>query len=468
MELWMNWQSAMVLLLLIIPVFFSLFTRLIPRDLCFTIAALLSALGGIVSSSQLYQALANQTIFAVLGLWLMGKSMQQQGIFQRLVPYLSFVKKERPLGYLRFFLRVIVLGAFFHHRYAPLSMLRPLVREAEKKRGDLKIFGFPFAYLFLIGGLATAIGVPTNLLFLFLSPIWIEKGLFSFFIFLPFAVMPIFLSCLFLFFFRNRFHKPFAQFIDATACALVPPDSLWIGKKQSATVVRNGKTIARATPLQSGDLLLWAKTKPPFSQLALFIHAPLPSVQFKQILVGFLFLGAIIASLVGMKLGTAFLLAGLICLALRTFPIKITFSEEFPFPALLEIFSAYVFFFAMQRSGLDAWFAGVLAFLSPYVLLPLFFVLAQVFAHFMPRPVAFSILFSIMLNIVNGYPTQLVLAGITIAFGTAVPLFSQPLLDELAISKAVSGTAPLFERLCLLGILFISTVVPIYVISRLS
>ena len=372
-ETHLSWQCGVVLVLLLLPIFLSKFLQSIPRDLLFTAAALLSALCGIVSSSQLYQAGTNQAIFTVFGLWLIGKAMQEQGIFEACAVFLVPTKRGL-FNRVAFFCQVIVFGAFLHHRYFPLSTLRPLLRIAEKEKGDLSLYGFPFAALFLLGGLATAIGTPTNILLLTLYSFSVKDVLSQFFLFLPFAVLPILCSNILLFLSKKQFRKPFSQFIDAAACAVVHPDSLLIGKTQPLTVVREGKPISKPTPLQSGDLILFTKahTKIPFSQIALFSGATLIAMaHWKKIIVILLFFGSIVSVLTGVPIGTAFLSAGVILLLIRPFALKKALRDEFPLSPLLEIFSAYLFFLSMQSSGLHTWIASFIPLRSPFLLLTL-------------------------------------------------------------------------------------------------
>ena len=459
----LNWQGGVVLALLLLPILLTKLLKKIPRDLLFTISALLSSLAGIISSAQLYQSAANQAIFTILGLWLLGKAMQQQGIFHSCVPLFTPVKKEGIFSRILFFLQAIIFGAFLQHRYFSLTTLRSLSRNAERRKGDLSIYGFPFAYLFLIGGLATAIGTPTNILFLTLYSHSMGDILSNLFAFLPFAALPILFSLLLFLIVKKKFRKPFSQFIDAATCAVVPPDSLLISKAQSLTAVRKGRSISKKDPLQSGDLILFTRppARLPFSQIALFIDAVPTSVKrWKKALVVLFFFGAILSTLAGIPIGTAFFAAGFILLFIRPFPLRKSFLEEFPLPLFLEIFSAYVYFFAIRSSGLNAWIASLISFRAPFFLLSLFFIVAQLASHFMPRPIVFASLFSIALAIFSDYPNQLLLISINIAFASAVPLFGKPLLDEIAISNAISGKPALWIRVLLIAILFATVVIP--------
>lgn len=459
----LTWRGGIVLILLCLPILLAQFLRRFPRDLAFTLAALLTGLLGIISSAQLFESAFNQTIFAVLGLWLIGKAMQQQGIFHAIASGFLPVKKNRPWKYFWFFLETIAFGAFLHHRYFPSTVLRSLVRQAEKVKGDLKIYGFPFAYLFLIGGLATTIGVPINLLFLTLYTSLSKDVPSSLFAFFPFALLPILLSLFLFLLFKSLFRKPFSQFIDAGTCVTVPADSLLIGKAASSTTIREGKSISKATFLQSGDLLVFAHaptSRTPIAQLIPFVNTVLSGIRWKKITIVLCFLGAIGSTFIGVAIGTAFLAFGLLLLCIHPFPLKAAFQEEFPFPLLLEIFSGFLFFFAMQTSGLDLWLSSYLPFHSPFALLPLFFILTQIAAHLMPRPIAFTVLFSIAHALFQAHLAQLLIIGINIAFAAAIPLFGKPQVDEMAISTAINGRAPLAFRALLIFILFGSTVIP--------
>jgi hypothetical protein len=102
-------------------------------------------------------------------------------------------------------------------------------------------------------------------------------------------------------------------------------------------------------------------------------------------------------------------------LSLCRFPHWKTFREEFPLPFLLEIFSAYLFFFAIKNSGLAELF---LQGSSPFILLALSFLAAQFFSFFMPLPVVFALLFSFFSD------TPLFFAaGATIALSLVLNLF---------------------------------------------
>ncbi len=101
-----------------------------------------------------------------------------------------------------------------------------------------------------------------------------------------------------------------------------------------------------------------------------------------------------------------------------------TYPKEFPLPLLLEIFSAWIFFFAMQNSGLASRAASWIQAWPPFLLFLGFFLVAQTLAHFMPRPVAFAVLFSIALVLFTGI--SLLLIGANIALAAAFPLFDKP------------------------------------------
>jgi hypothetical protein len=460
----LNWRGAVVLGLLLAPIVISKIAKRIPLDLLFTVSALLTALCGIVSSKQLYQSGFNQAVFTMLGLWVIGKAMQQQGVFHACIPFIFPVKKRKLSNYILFFFQIALFGAFFHHRYFSTSTLQPLLREAEKKKADLKMYGFAFGALLLIGGLATAIGAPTNILFSALFSSLMEVPSSDLFVFLPFAILPIVLSFCLFFLLRKKLERPFSQFIDAGACALIPPDSLLIGKVQKETIIREGTSISKTTPLQSGDLILFTRTgaRNLFSQVVLFISAVPSSASWKKIVTMGLFFSAILLTFFGWQIGTAFLLAGVLSLAIRPFSLKKIFQEEFPLSAFLEFFSAYVFFFAIQSSGLNAWIASYFPSTSALFLLCSFYILGQIAAHLMPRPIAFVAIFSIAQVLLNAHLAQLLLVGVNVAFAAALPLFGKPLLDETAISTAISGRSKLSFRVLLMFVVFGSTVIPTY------
>ena len=86
----------------------------------------------------------------------------------------------------------------------------------------------------------------------------------------------------------------------------------------------------------------------------------------------------------------------------RFFPRAKTIREKFPLPLLLEIFSAYLFYFACKNSGLDHWISFFLKGLPFWAFLILSFLSAQALAFSMPRPVAFALLFSLVLSLFSG------------------------------------------------------------------
>ncbi len=93
--------------------------------------------------------------------------------------------------------------------------------------------------------------------------------------------------------------------------------------------------------------------------------------------------------------------------------------KKFPLPLLLEIFSAYLFYFAIKNTALDSWIAPLLQNLPEWSVLTLLFLAAQALAFLMPRPVAFAILFSIGSAL---FPEPL-LAGATIALSLILNFF---------------------------------------------
>jgi hypothetical protein len=456
----LSWQGGIVLGLLFLSVFLAQFIESFPKDLIFTFAALLSPLFGIVSSKELYHASVNQAILAVLGLWVIGKASAQQGLFHTIIPWLVQVKKENLLSRIIFFLQTAFFGAFLHHRYFPLIILRWMAQRFEKS--DSSVLGFPFAYLFLIGGFATVIGTSSNMIFLSLYSIAIPEVISQFFAFLPLAILPILLALLLLVIFHKAFRKIFPQFLEAPTCAVIPPDSLLIGKKtERLTVLREGKLLSDSPKLASGDLVLFGKgpVNPLFSQLIVF-NSTLIRTRWKAWVTLFLFLAAIISTFFTVAIGTAFFVAGLLLLLFHPFSMKKTFREEFPLPLLLEIFSASIFFFAMRNSGLSGWVATFIDGKPPVIFLTLFFFLAQIAAHFMPRPLAFAVIFSVAFSLLSGQPAQLLIAGANIAFASAIPLFGGPKTDEIAISRGMSGSSQVGIRIALILILFVSIVIP--------
>ncbi len=72
-----------------------------------------------------------------------------------------------------------------------------------------------------------------------------------------------------------------------------------------------------------------------------------------------------------------------------------TWFQKFPLPLLLEIFSAYLFYFAIKNTALDSSAAAPLQNLPEWSLFGLLFLAAQALSFLMPRPIAFAILFSI-------------------------------------------------------------------------
>src|SRR6267154_2623496 len=297
----LSWQGGIVLGLLFLSILFSHLIKAFPKDLIFTFAALSNPFFGIVSSRELYQAGVNQAILAVVGLCIIGKAFEQQGLFYPAISGLLPIKKESLLRRTVFLVQVAFCGAFLNHHYFPKAALQLMTLRFEKEKTDSSILGFPFTYLFLVGGLATAIGTPVNMMFLSLYSNAVPEAISHFFAFLPLAI--------------------------------------------------------------------------------------------------FFFLAAIAATFFAVAIGTAFFIAGLLLLLLLPFSIKKAFCEEFPLPLLLEIFSAAIFFFAMRNSGLSQWAASLIHGTQPFILLTLCFFTAQIAAHFMPRPVAFAVLFSIAFSL---------------------------------------------------------------------
>ncbi|MBS0603409.1 MAG: hypothetical protein JSS60_00055 [Verrucomicrobia bacterium] len=459
----LSWQGTAVIGLLFLSVLLSKILKLLPRDLIFTVAALLTALFGIVTSNQVYFSAVSQAVFAVLGLWLLGKGMQHQGFFHTLATLFSPNKKGKTFSRVLFYLQTAFCGAFFHHRYFPLTVLRPLLRRAERGRWSLEGIGAPFGYLLVIGGLATAIGTPANILLLDLYSSTVAGVLSDIFFVLPLSILPILFSVSFFLLFQKRFRRPFPQVLEAPSCGAILPDSLAIGKATDFPVLRDGKLLAASTPLESGDLLLLYKEPPAstFSLLALFDPPSFARhVRWKRIAAPVLFLAAVLSTFAGAPVGTAFLCSGLLALLLRIFPVKKSFREEFPLPALLEIFSAHLFFFAMLSSGLNVSLASLASCKCPYLLLTLFFISSQAAVHFIPRAIALATLFSIALALFNGHPDQILFSGTVIAFAAAAPLFGKPQVDPMAISNAVSPKPPFLARTVLLILLFFTVVVP--------
>jgi hypothetical protein len=454
----LSWQGGAVLGLFVLSTILAQLTKSFPKDLIFTFAALLNPLFGIVSSKELYQAGVNQAILATLGLWMIGKACEQQGLFHWIASGFTQVKKEDVLNRIIFFLQTAVVGACLHHRYFSKATLRLLARRFEKT--DSSVLGFPFAYLLLVSGFATAIGTSSNMIFLSLYSIAVPEAISQVFAFLPLAIPPIFLTLLTLTIFHTAFRKIFPHFLEAPSCAIIPPDSLLIGRTTKLSIFREDGSPSGKTKLKSGDLILLNKgTVHPLSQFIVFSPTMI-RVKWKTWAVLFLFFAAIAGTFFAVAIGTAFFVAGLLSLFFHPFSIKKVFRDEFPLPLLLEIFSAAIFFAAMRNSGLSQWTASYILWECPFLFLILFFFCSQIATHFMPRQLAFAALFSIASILFSSHADHLLIVGAHIAFASAVPLFGQPKADEIAISQGISGRSPLGMRLALILILFISIAIP--------
>lgn len=222
-----------------------------------------------------------------------------------------------------------------------------------------------FNYLCALGSMASIIGTPTNLLFVSLCSPKVPGLLSNLFVFAPLAIVPVLLSLFFFLLFSRISWKTLVDRQD--------PESP----------------------------ILW-----------------------KQIAVCFLWVTTLVATLLGWPVGSAFLCAGLLALMLRTVPVSVL-RERLPLPSLLEIFSAALFFFAMDSSGLNVSLAHFMSMTSPSLILPVLFMLALLASRGMPRPVAFAILFSPVSSLFAGSPAQILVAGAVIAFATALPLFGK-------------------------------------------
>ena len=99
----------------------------------------------------------------------------------------------------------------------------------------------------------------------------------------------------------------------------------------------------------------------------------------------------------------------------RFFPSAKTFQEKFPLPLLVEIFSAYLFYFACKNSGLDLWLVSFLQKFSFWTFLILSFFCTQGLAFLMPRPIVFALLFSITAALLSGSFFFIGIATITLS-----------------------------------------------------
>lgn len=264
----LSWQAASVLGLLFSGIFFSQakipYFKSLPRDLIFVIAGLLSSLLGIVPSTQIYQASANQSIFAVLGLWVLKEASEQH-----LFSFLPKMNQKWTFGPKREPSRINFLDHF---------------RDTSRR-------------------------IPIG---------------------------------------RRKWK----------ACAIL-----------------------------------------------LF------------------FLAAIVVIFMKAPIGTSFFCAGLCTLLIHPFSLKKTFREGFPLPFFLEIFGAYLFFFAIQNSGLSQWAASFIQGWPLLVLIPLFFSLALILSAIVPGPLAFAVFFSTASALFSQSQSQCLLLGGAIAFAVVILSF---------------------------------------------
>ena len=193
------------------------------------------------------------------------------------------------------------------------------------------------------------------------------------------------------------------------------------------------------------SLSIGAENKPvqKSSNLASKVSFATPSKKWRGPLVFLLFLGAVIVVCAKMPIGTTFFCMGLVILSVRPFSLKKAFCEEFPLPLLLEIFSAYIFLFATQNSGISQWVASLVKGWSTPILLFLFFVSAQALSYFIPRFLTFLMLFSVVLALFS-IPVQVFLFGVCIAIATAISIFV----------KCTSQEIPFLIRIALIFVLF--------------
>lgn len=115
----------------------------------------------------------------------------------------------------------------------------------------------------------------------------------------------------------------------------------------------------------------------------------------------FFLTAALVACALSFPVGTLLLTAGALQLLFRP---KIL-QNAFPLPLCLELFSACIFYMALQTTGLFS--SGFTAALLPLTVM-------------MPRPIAFALLFACASA---WFPGQLYLAGASAAIGAALPLF---------------------------------------------
>ncbi len=76
-----SWQEGILLVLLLGAIVGSFYPRFLPRDLCYFIAAVLTAVAGIVPAKVLFFSIANPAILTVVGLWVLAKAMEKTGLF---------------------------------------------------------------------------------------------------------------------------------------------------------------------------------------------------------------------------------------------------------------------------------------------------------------------------------------------------------------------------------------------------
>ncbi len=269
----MSWQGVAVTGLLVSSVLFSKFTKKFPRDLIFTIAALLTAVAGIISSKQIYQSLTSQAILTAIGFWIIGRAVGTPR---------TFFSHQLPVN-------CILLASLFFSK------------------------------------------LPVALVLLLFSLFLLREGQF--------------------------FRFP--------------------------------------------QLIVW-----------------------KRVFVLLFYFAAVLMIIAGFPIGTIFFWAAMVILLMRPFPVVDVVCKEFPLPRFLELFSATLFFFAINSSRLNHFAAGFVPASWPFAFtLTLFALAAQGISFLMPRPVAFAALFSVVLSLFSGHPNQIVISGIVLGFSTAFPFF---------------------------------------------
>ncbi len=153
--------TFILILLLATMIFFSL--DIVSFDVVVMIAVVIMVIAGIISTKEAFEGFGNDFIIMLAAIFLIGSSLQHNGVIDFMSGKLSSIKKMNTfLLLLIVMVTVGVLSAFMNNTTVAAVFIPPVISVCKKFKISPSKILMPMAFASLMGGTCTLIGTSTN------------------------------------------------------------------------------------------------------------------------------------------------------------------------------------------------------------------------------------------------------------------------------------------------------------------